>query len=474
MRSVNKNTCLKIALIFFIITLHYFIFSGYVIYEYLIGFFYLELLLFSIIIFFICKKEILLFDPIVLFSAYYILVYISAFFLMINDFEGNYYYDKIEFYNNKNQIFNIACFYYLIAYLSTLFGYILFYRSIPIKFIFESKKLISKQVLNIFISLYLFIGIVSFIYNLVLHANGDLFIYLSNLSIREYEFETGGTTAGYIFLETGMYIWFYKLLRVRNINNILFILFLILSIVIKISTGRIFSVNVYIMGFFGVYYFYNISIDNKINNKKYIIFLLILSIFGILIYFLRLISSLNYNNLLNETVLEKIFDLFSQTGNIALNFGYIPNTPIFMKIIDSWDIDIGFLYGKSLFTWLNNALPSSLRAVGYQPSIILTNQWFSHYPTGNLPPTGVGEMYANFGPLGPILGMFIFGCFSALIFNRSRILGTYCSFLICTLLSYGFIMLYPKGEFDNLSLLTFLPVFLTFTLMRFITRCNIT
>ncbi len=38
-----------------------------------------------------------------------------------------------------------------------------------------------------------------------------------------------------------------------------------------------------------------------------------------------------------------------------------------------------------------------MRPEAYQPSVMIKQVWYSHLQGGNLPPTGIGEMYANFG-----------------------------------------------------------------------------
>jgi hypothetical protein len=112
---------------------------------------------------------------------------------------------------------------------------------LKIQFVFDSRSRISNTVLNIFIIIFLSIGIANFAYNVSTLAGGSILQYMANVSVRNLEFENQGTTLGYMFAYNGMFIWFFKLARRHIYWNNYFIVFLIISILMKASTGNIWN-----------------------------------------------------------------------------------------------------------------------------------------------------------------------------------------------------------------------------------------
>lgn len=469
--GVRKLTIIFLTLIS--IAIHFSICITQIDGKYAYALLFLEMLLAAIVIFFILNKNLILFEPIVLFSAYYVTVFISGLSLILNDYSGNFFTENTTFRSEISTLTTYACIYYFFGYICVLLGYFFVKKkNIKIEFYLECKKNISDAVINAAICIYLAIGIINFIYNIQTHASGNLFEYMGNISLREYEFEVSGTTAGYIFVETAMYIWFFKLVRKRIFFSKSFLLFFAISLLIKVSTGRVFSTAVYISSLIGVYYFIEIGIGNIKNSAKYYISAVILVGLGVSVYLLRIISGMAASGQLKISASDQFEILVGEIGHIAINMGYIPNTGILIKIIDSWNADIGYLYGSSLVSWIFNVLPSSIKPVGYQPSVMISKTWYGDLPTGNLPPTGIGEMYANFGFIGPFFGMFLFGCLSAYLYNFMVKSKSYWVLVVFMQLNIGFIMLYPKGEFDNLSLLPALSIFMSVITLKIMSGFN--
>jgi hypothetical protein len=191
------------------------------------------------------------------------------------------------------------------------------------------------------------------------------------------------------------------------------------------------------------------------------------AIFGLLFYFFRAQSSVDFQS--------SIFDFIDLdiVGYYAVDKGNIPNIALLMKIIDGWGgVDTPFLYGESLFDWARGSLPSSLKPVGYQPSVIIKDTWYSHASGGALPPTGMGEMYINFWYFGAVFGMYIFGAFTALIYNMLYRYNNFWYLVIYTNITLGFILLYAKGEFDNLSLWAVIPIGMTYIMLKILTKIS--
>ncbi|MEN6328399.1 MAG: O-antigen polymerase [Syntrophomonas sp.] len=435
--------------------------------------YFLILLTLAIAGFFILNKRLVLFEPIVLFSTYYTTVLIAGIYSIYTDYNSNDFVNNTCFKNDIHILTTYACMYFFFGYICMLIGYYLVKRNnLQIKFDLETKEEISDRVLNLFILCFLVIGISNFLYNVWILAGGNLFTYLANVSVRQLEFADSGTASGYLLAYNAMFIWLFKLFRNRN-HSKLFIIMLLITIIMKASTGRIFGTMLYIASFVGIYYLLEISNKKKINNAKYYFAAIGLVSFGIIFYFMRIISSIVYNNSLKNNIGLVFMQLFNQFGYYAVDKGNMPNIGVVLKIIDSWGTDIGYLYGQSLVTWICNILPSSMRFQGYQPSVMIKQTWYLHIIGGNLPPTGIGEMYANFGIFGPFLGMFLFGCLAAYLYNYTIKSRNYWCLAIYVQITIGFIMLYPKGEFDNLTLLYVLPILIVIVTMKVMSKIKV-
>ncbi len=437
--------------------------------KYQASIYFLVLLMLAITSFFILNKKLVLFEPVVLFSAYYVTVVIAGFYSIFTDWRTNVFVNNTSFHNDITNLTAYTCMYFFVGYISMIAGYYLVKRDdLNIEFDLEPKSIISDTVLNIFIFTFLFMGVANFIYNIWIFAGGSLSQYMATVSVRHLQFAKQGTTIGYILAYNAMYIWLFKIIRKGKLWNKSFFFVLIITILMKASTGRIFGTMLYIASFIGIYYFIEISKKKVINNCKYYLTAIVIAIFGVAFYFMRIISSLAYNQMLETSVGTTFIELISKLGYYAVDKGNIPNVGVVLKIIDSWGTDIGYLYGQSLVTWITNILPSSFRPEAYQPSVIIKNVWYSYIQGGNLPPTGIGEMYANFGAVGPFLGMFFFGCLAALFYNYMIKSKSYWALAIYIQIAIGFIMIYPKGEFDNLTLWYVIPILGLVLIMRIV------
>lgn len=439
--------------------------------EYKEAVFFSIILFILIISFFLLKKNIVLFEPIILFSAYYITICLVIWYSVNTNFNSNIFVNNTSFNQSFNSLFSYSAFLYLIGFIFTLLGYYSIKKlTNKIEIEFENDNQISSVVLNIMVFAFLLIGLANFLFNIWYYASGNLYLYMMNVSVRRYEFADGGTTLGYLFAYNGMYIWFFQLLRKGKKQDKIFLIFLIITIIMRLSTGRIFQSLVYLSSFIGIYYFVEISRNEKISNRKYLLMAIGVLSFGVIFYFYRIISSMNYSNMLDKSMTQTFNILIKNMSFYAFDKGNTPNVALLPKIIDSWQSEIGFLYGRSLFSWLINFLPGNIRpGISMPPSVIIKQTWFSHIQSGNLPPTGIGEMYANFGFLGPIIGMYFFGLISKLLYNFTIKKKNYWILVIYINITLGFIALYPKGEFDNLSLWSIVPIMMIYVVSRCIT-----
>lgn len=418
--------------------------------------------------YFLFQKQVNIFDPFALFTMFYFFIIPTALYLYLSKFDKSLY---IGTSNTSEDIFillEISLMYYIFGYLFALLGYKIFKKNGTPNITLEDR--ISLKIVSPLMYLFASVALFNFIYNVIFFAGGNLLLYFSNVSVRQLEFEKfGGTTLGYQFGYVAAYLSLYKSLKMKNVNLTSFII-LVVAILIKASTGRITDTLLFSLSFFAIYYVVNIKYARE-NNTKYIFLLLLLVMLGLLFYFYRITSSLFYNNMLDASWVTTILSFvnFESIMYYAADGGNVPNVAIFMKIIDSWGRDIGFLYGETLVTWVYSFLPKSIRPVDYQVSMMIKNTWYTHINGGSLPPTGVGEMYANFGVLGPFIGMFLFGSFIALIYNMLFKFNNYWYLVIYTCVSLHFIMIYPKGEFDNLTLWDIFPMLITYLGLRIMT-----
>ncbi|MEV3819187.1 hypothetical protein, partial [Aeromonas dhakensis] len=182
---------------------------------------------------------------------------------------------------------------------------------------------------------------------------------------------------------------------------------------------------------------------------------MLLVLVGISVYGLRIASSLSVNTADDSFELSTYiseFLSFDYLSHILFDKGYTPNFALLMKVIDSWSYDIGYMYGSTILHPIFNFVSPNVFGLVEMPAVLAKQQWYMHTQDGNLPVTGIGEMYVNFSYMGFVFGMFLFGALGAFIRNlmvktRSAIfLIFYAKFII------GFYMLYPKGELNNLSI----------------------
>ncbi|RLA82537.1 MAG: hypothetical protein DRG78_06895 [Epsilonproteobacteria bacterium] len=429
------------------------------------------IVLLSIILssYFILEKKFVLFNPFTVFTLYFYTVVISSLYLYTSNFEKSVFINDQSFSTPLIELLNISLVYIIVSYIFAYLGYRTFRKNFKPNIDLNSDG-ISIKVLNITIVVFAIIGTFNFIFNVLLFAGGNPFEYISNVSTRHLEWKNiGGTTLGYLFGYVAGYLWLYKILKLNKKISILFLFYVFITIFMKASTGRIFGTLIYALSYLVIYYFVCFDVQSK-KHKKYFLILFLISFMGLLFYFFRITSSLAYNNLLSTDFLSTILEFFK--GDLimyyAVDKGNIPNIAVLMKIIDGWGIDTPFLYGESLFTWMYGVIPSNIRPEGYQPSVIIKHVWYSYTPGGHLPPTGMGEMYANFWYFGAVFGMYLFGSFTALIYNLLKRFNNYWYLVVYTNITLGFILLYPKGEFDNLSFWAALPIGLTYLLLKFI------
>lgn len=475
--KILKSRLLKYMGFLFAVSISLLFFIRYIDDKYQTSFLLIALLFLIISGFFFLKKDKVLFDPMVVFSAYYYTVVLSGLYLICTNFETSVTFSNTSMTSRALSLFNISLIYFIAGYLCALLGYFIFVKERKIKINLENRSQLPDGLLQIVITCFLLIGLTNFIYVIYVFAGGNILLYINNIALRQYEFAEQGSTLGYLFAYIAMYLWFFKLLR-KNTHSFVFLLFLLFTGLMKASTGRILQTIVYMSSFVIIYYYVEISRSKLLKNSKYIFGFLSFGLFGILFYFFRILSSLSVSNKLGNFPISELFSGFIYSfGYFAIDKGNLPNIPILMKIIDCWADDIGFLYGQSFLKPFIAILPTSIRPepLGYSLGLTIKNTWFLNIEGGGLPPTGVGEMFANFGILGPFIGLFIFGALCAWLYNFMLKTGNYWILAVYSQILIGFILIYAKGEFFNLSLMYVLPIAFTvisLKLLVYVSRSN--
>jgi oligosaccharide repeat unit polymerase len=429
----------------------------------------LLILLLVLLSYFVLQERLNLFEPMTLFTAYYFTTIPACYYVAAGNFETGEY--VTNFSHNVHWLFNRAILYLIIGYLSALFGYYVVKKKGKITIKYESVSQISDKILLVFIFVNFFAGVFNFFYNVLIISGGDLAAYMSTMSIRHaLDIEVPHTTLFYINTYLSIYLLIYYLKRNGKSGSILFWP-LAVAVFMLASTGRVYSTISYILSIVAVYYYINYNQFGKRYNRKYILWLVIITSSSLMLYIYRLATSVMLNVKSFFSVFEFLVDQKSLESLNIIFFakGNIPNIPVLMKIIDSWGTDIGFLYGQSLVSWVVNILPTFIRPEGYQPSVmIMMAGWFPN-ALGAHPPTGIGEMYANFGVLGPFLGMFLFGSFCGFLYNLLLRFNNFWMLVAYSQILTGFVFLYAKGEFDNLSLWQVVPIVVSYLFLHFST-----
>ncbi|MBP8990883.1 MAG: oligosaccharide repeat unit polymerase [Spirochaetes bacterium] len=419
--------------------------------------------LLAIIFFFFIEDKIDLSNAFCLFSLYYLFFIIAAFYYYFTDFKDNPFVNGTIFNNDIKTLFIKSVFLSCFGYLSSLIGYKCFNKNTDHN-LKDDKDRLDFNVLNFFIFIFTFIALINFIMNIFKYANGNILFYFKQVSIIPQKMDQdNGTTIGYNFAYIASYLLFYKIYIKKKKLNLILIFHILFCFILKISTARIMGSLIYLLSFIIIFYYINYSY--KLTWKVMFIgfFLILLSL---ALYFYRYYSSLlvsgninNINDFLNKMNLSDIPYFMISKGNL-------PNIPIIMKIVDSFGKDTSFLFGRTFFSSIYTLIPSEYRPINYQLSRIIKETWFFNVPGGSLPPTIIGEMYANFGHIGVIIGMFIFGSFIGI---SNRILlknNNYLVLLIYVKISLIFIMFSPKNEFDNFPMFEILLIITTYFIIR--------
>ncbi|GEM_PF-976056 len=396
------------------------------------------------------EKEKLL-SPFFYFSCLYFFIPFATLLISYNGVSQQHFTSGVIFKQDPTVLLEKASFFFAVGYAFSLFGFLLFAKQshrVDYTGICSSRGSYSKFIFYLISS----IGLVALAYQFFIISHGSLLEYFINYSFSNEP--SGSVITGYatLLLYIALFIGLYNYQTGQGGGALTFIVFFA-CLFMRFSSGRVFqTLSFALMIVMIIYSNQTLSVRSR-QKKTVLICFLLLALAGIIFYSFRSeagkASRSDYKVTFSAFVdYTKI--LWDNLDYYALEKGNIPNIPIFMKIIDSYPIIQDFECGESMF-WgvVNNLLPSRLRNRGYQISVKVKEQWFGDWPGGALPPTIHGELYANFGGLGVLTGMFLGGFLMAMLKNLwYRFKGPWLNIFYWQAV-IGFILILPKGEIDN-------------------------
>lgn len=406
-----------------------------------------------------------IYEPRVLFS-FASLMWLIAGYGYYYGFE-NYLAFKPMFYSQPIEDLAIkTMLLFLLGYISLIFG-----ASIKLSEHNYTKRYVSYHGLKFILFFFILIGISNFFLNVFLISGGNIFDYITSTAGRSYQVAEGqGVSAiGYLFGFIGINFMLYLTGKgefSKKLIVFVFVLFLFF-VLIKLSQGRIFQTLVFIGSSYVSY-----LIGQQHNNHRNIPYikqlkvLLLLAFLGILFYFLRIISALNYSGKGIDNF--SINEFFIQFVHYSIERGNLPNTPVVMTLLDKIPSGEFYLLGTTLFNWLLWLIPKSILPGDYLISLWIKQKWYLDVEGGGLPPTAVGEWYANFGYIGVIVGMFFIGYVLNNLYKRA--IGSNSPFwaVLWANFSFGFVVIYPKTDLAQIPGFTMLIIFIFYISYVFI------
>jgi oligosaccharide repeat unit polymerase len=154
-----------------------------------------------------------------------------------------------------------------------------------------------------------------------------------------------------------------------------------------------------------------------------------------------------------ENTWEYVKEILSPVGfvELILQSNNLPGVEITTQIFEGVPEDLPYQYGRTFLFTFEQMIPNRL-APGREskPTVgaMVRNTWYEPW-RGNQPPTLVGELYLNFGWLGIIGGMYLFGYFCAFLYKRLLLRDSDWFVIVYAAFVVKFVMLVVKNEFGD-------------------------
>lgn len=404
-----------------------------------------------------------IYDPSVLFTLSSLL-WLVIIYGYITAYQGYLAYLPSLYKNDYVYLSVYTVILFIISYLSFIIGSHCNERT----YIFG--KLSFQSNLLLFSKLLMIIGLANFTVNVYFISFGNVWHYLATTALRSYQIADGvGVTAFfYIFGVIGFQLYLYdSVIRRRKYVTCFFLCVTFLLIIF--SQGRMFQTIVFLGS---SYFVLKLAIAKR--EKKHTSFVKSLIVmgclisFGVLLYFLRILSAINSQNI--EFDFGFINQLILGFNHFAFERGNVPNIPVIFTIIENTNGINELLLGKSIFNILLTIVPVQfLHPEDYLISLWIKNKWYTTIEGGGLPATSVGEWYANFGLIGVSIGMFLMGFIFRYIYQLCLNAGGSFSVVIWSSISMGYLSLHSKVDFVQIpsySILVCLLLFIAYSLFN--------
>lgn len=406
-----------------------------------------------------------LYDPRILFTlAASLWLFIIHGYLV--DFEG-YLAAKPGFYSQDVKLLStIALGLWLIGYAAFIGGATL---GVRLRVPMHSAEFRDYRLLTFVCGILVLVAIANFAANVILISGGNVVRYLSEISLRSYQIadKQGVSAAGYLLGFIGVQVIAYVAGR-KDVSRLLLAAMLAtvsLMLVIRFSQARIFQTLV-LLG--ACYVSYAMGVARRSGTHapwvRHIHYLVLAGGLGIGFYFLRLASALRTLGI--DVSLGSVSEFGSRLTHFALERGNVPNFPIVLTIIDKIPSEIDFLYGQTLFNWAIYVIPKSILPPDYLISMWIKNTWYLDIEGGGLPPTAVGEWYANFGFAGVMLGMFLVGLALGILFRIARDSDSPFLAVLWANLAFGFVVIYSKTDLAQVPVFSILVLAGTWLVLK--------
>ncbi|WP_162621555.1 O-antigen polymerase [Stutzerimonas frequens] len=459
--SVGKIMLSKVVLIFIVTTILFaflpFVQSGAGLTYVLIAF-----VLFSIALLVFCKKNVDLFEPLTWLLIMSSLFYIFSIIICFLDF-GFLYHDN---FSTRDDRFEFL--FYAVALFTLGLMFFILGDFVADSFCFKFNSAPGFRLyLNKDLSLLLGGGLIAlgglnFAVNSYAYNSTDLLMLLKDFGARNHRIQDGVfySTLGYNFLISGLFFLMYRRVFFFKSLGVLYKCIFVASLVVLLSTGRIWYTVSLVFVFLGLAHFSGM----QVKLRSMMIYCVALCFAVLSIYFIRLYSNLSYINSEDAFGSNLISDFSSKVVEFIFGRSNVPSVPILMEVIDLFSGGQDFYAGKTLFYWLSYFIP------GYDVTFLGHEIKERLYPgrPGGFPPTVFGEFYANGGVFFVVLASLYLGFISKLFYVYTIQVKSFLLYFIYSAILFRFIFMLPKLEMSALgsAVWLFLPTVLLCVLLR--------
>jgi hypothetical protein len=393
--------------------------------------------------------ELDLAEPIHWFAAMYYLFAVGAIYFIFTDFEYSAH-TLVATQAARYTLLGRTLALLLLGWCSLMLGYRLGRGGRPMRVRIEIEPgwELPSWMLRLVVAVLALVGLLNFIYLVRIYPGGIL-EYFGDIGIRKNRLELIGasvTTVGFQFLYAAVILWLFVVVRRWRMGQsrreaVLFAIVAVVSIVIMIGQGRMFQTVSYMLTLVSLIY---VCSSHPRRNRVFIAGSAALLAGGVALYFLRLLSLVAYNNpeLLQRFSAAQLF-LVAVRGasRLLIDKGNIPDVAALMNIVAFWERDFGLQLGASLGNWVTAFVPDT---EGASIAVQSADRWYGS--VGGVPPTIVGEWYANFAAPGVLAGMFALGAAMGKLYAATVRRSSYWWAVALLAVTFRFFFILPKGE----------------------------